>query len=115
MNAVAEKAVKDDISKLVQQRDQLKIDIENMRTLINHETEKKILDARKIAAEAEESRKKLGSDRKELEAMAGQIKADRELLSKERRGAYDMKENFQKAYARVNEFVTLVRRESEKL
>jgi len=105
----------DEVEVLEKKRDQLKIDIENMRNLVNEETEKKVMSARKLSADTEEARKQFLKDKEELEKFAIDIKKQKEQLVAERETLEVAKEDAKKAFDRVAGFIVMVRREADKL
>lgn len=109
------KPVQDELAELTKKRDQLKIDIENMRHLVNQETEKKVMDARRFASSVEESRLKLEKDKVDLEKMAATIKSERAELSRLQERAAVHMADAKAQMEHVGAFILLVRREAEKL
>lgn len=104
-----------EIEKLMKRRDEIKAEIQSNIAVFNQDAEKKIMSARKEASSVEESKKKLASDREELERMANSLKLERAVLTKEKEEAKALKEDANRKIERIGAFMMVVRRESEKL
>lgn len=96
-------------------KDSLEKEIEEKMNRCNQEIEKKYMDARKYAAEVEESRKRLITDKEEFQNIITQFKQERNTLEREKQSALDMKNDAQKQLNKCGEFIRMVRDGSSKL
>jgi len=107
--------VKNDIQNLTAQKVKILKEIEDIKIAWSHEYEQKAGLLRQESAKLHEEMADLKAKREEIKLAASEVLRDRNSVEAQKSKAVDAETNFLAMNEKIGKFITLVRREAEKL
>lgn len=108
-------SIKSDVENLKRVKEAGEREMAQIRTMATNEAGQKLLQARQEMAKVEESQALLNTQKAEFMKEMTAFQQERNAFERDKTDTLMMKKNYEESRAKLGQFITLFRRESEKL